>query len=107
MKAEVQFTKRMQKLTVTGTVSGVTLDGTPRRCYGAAVIRSFRDPDTQALYEGRRVRRFDRIAAQAERRLNLLDTATVVRDLAGLPSNRLEALKGDRKGQYSRAYAQL
>lgn len=51
--------------------------------------------------EGRRVRRFDRIAAQAERRLNLLDTATAVRDLAGLPSNRLEALKGDRKGQYS------
>jgi proteic killer suppression protein len=65
------------------------------------VIRSFRDPDTRALYEGRRVRRFDGIAAQAQRRLNLLDNATELRDLAGLPSNRLEALKGDRKGQYS------
>ncbi|MBI3795828.1 MAG: type II toxin-antitoxin system RelE/ParE family toxin [Deltaproteobacteria bacterium] len=65
------------------------------------MIRSFGDPDTQALYEGRRVRRFDGIAAQAQRRLNLLDNATELRDLAGLPSNRLEALKGERKGQYS------
>ncbi len=65
------------------------------------VIQSFRDGDTRALYEGRRVGRFDGFKAQAERRLNLLDNATSLRDLAGLPSNRLEALGGDRKGQYS------
>jgi proteic killer suppression protein len=35
------------------------------------------------------------------RRLQLLDDATSLNDLGGLPSNRLEALKGDRRGQYS------
>jgi proteic killer suppression protein len=38
---------------------------------------------------------------QAEKRLRLLDAATSLRDLATLNSNRLEALKGNRKGQYS------
>ena len=38
---------------------------------------------------------------QAERRLTLLDNAEELRDLAGLPSNRLEALRGDRAGQHS------
>lgn len=65
------------------------------------MIQSFRDADTEALYEGKRVPRFESFRAQAERRLNLLDNATTLRDLAGLPSNRLEALKGDRMGRYS------
>lgn len=65
------------------------------------MIKSFRDKDTEALYEGRRVRRFEAIAAQAERRLQVLDTAGSLQDLMGLPSNRFEALRGDRKGQYS------
>lgn len=65
------------------------------------MIRSFRDKDTEALYSGRRVRRFESFAAQAERRLQTLDSATGLEDLAGLPSNRLEGLGGDRMGQYS------
>ncbi len=65
------------------------------------MIRTFRDKDTQALYEGRRVRRFQGFAAQAERRLQILDSATRLQDLAALPSNRLEALSGNRDGQYS------
>jgi proteic killer suppression protein len=65
------------------------------------LIRTFRDKDTQALYEGRRVRRFQGFAAQAERRLQILDSATRLQDLAALPSNRLEALSGNRDGQYS------
>lgn len=65
------------------------------------MIRTFRDKDTEALYAGRRVRRFQGFAAQAERRLQILDSATRLQDLAALPSNRLEALGGDRKGQYS------
>jgi len=65
------------------------------------LIRSFYDKDTQALYEGRLVRRFVGIRAQAERRLQILDSATSLQDLGALRSNRLEALKGDRQGQYS------
>ena len=41
------------------------------------------------------------LVEQAERRLTLLDNAEELRDLAGLPSNRLEALRGDRTGQHS------
>jgi proteic killer suppression protein len=65
------------------------------------MIRSFRDKDTEALFQGRRVRRFEGFRAQAERRLQVLDSATCLEDLAGLPSNRLEALTGDRKGLFS------
>ena len=65
------------------------------------MIQTFRDRDTEALFNGRRVRRFQSVATQAERRLQMLDSATSLADLAGLPSNRLEALAGDRRGQHS------
>ncbi len=65
------------------------------------MIQSFRDRETEALFNGRRVRRFEGFAAQAERRLQILESATSLADLAGLPSNRLEALHGDREGQHS------
>lgn len=65
------------------------------------MIRSFRDKDTQALYEGRWVRRFEGFRRQAERRLDRLDNATTLSDLAQFTGNRLEALSGDRQGQYS------
>lgn len=65
------------------------------------MIRSFRDKDTEALYQGRYVRRFQGFRAQAERRLERLDSATHLSDLAQFAGNRLEALSGNRKGQYS------
>jgi proteic killer suppression protein len=65
------------------------------------VIRSFADKDTRALYQGKRVRRFDGVRAQAEKRLQILRRARTLDDLRGLPSNRLEALVGDRAGQFS------
>ena len=65
------------------------------------MIQSFKDKHTAAFFQGRRVRRFEGFAVQARRRLSLLDTATALADLAGLPSNQLERLHGDRQGQYS------
>ena len=65
------------------------------------MIRSFKDRKTQQFFEGHRVASFQGFADQATRRLTLLDNAEALRDLAGLPSNRLESLRGDRAGQYS------
>jgi proteic killer suppression protein len=65
------------------------------------VILSFIDPDAQALFEGQRVRRLMHVAAVAERKLQQLDSAATLDALRVPPGNRLEALKGDRKGQYS------
>lgn len=65
------------------------------------MIRSFADRDARALFEGRRVRRFEAIREQAERRLQVLASARTLDDLRALRSNRLEALSGDRAGQFS------
>jgi len=65
------------------------------------VIRSFRCRDTEKLFRRERVARFVNIESAARRRLDALHTATTLRDLSARPSNHLEALKGDRAGQYS------
>ena len=65
------------------------------------MIKSFRCRDTQALFEGKRGRKFESCSAQAEKRLQILDNAKTIHDLMALPSNRFEALTGDRGGQYS------
>jgi proteic killer suppression protein len=65
------------------------------------VIHTFGDPDTQRLFERRFVRRLDHLADVALRRLFALDAAKTLSDLRIPPSNRLEALTGDRKGQHS------
>lgn len=65
------------------------------------MIRSFRCRDTEALFEDELVRRFQSIERAARRKLESLNSATRLEDLALIPGNRLEALKGDRAGQYS------
>ena len=65
------------------------------------MILSYRDKRTMEFAEGRRVREFDGFRRQAEKRIDILDAATSLADLRALPSNALEMLKGDRKGQYS------
>ena len=65
------------------------------------MIAGYRDKRTRQFAEGRRVRAFSSFARQAEMRLDRLDAAVNLDDLAALPGNRLEALKGDREGQYS------
>jgi len=64
------------------------------------MIRSCRDKDARRLLERRFSRRLQSIEKSSRVRLEVLDAATSLRDL-DLPGFRLEALKGDRKGQYS------
>ncbi len=64
------------------------------------MIVSFRDKRTQEFAQGKRVKTFTGFEYKAEMKLDQLDSATSLLDL-DLPGNRLEALKGDRKGQYS------
>ena len=65
------------------------------------MIASYRDRKTQAFARGEFVRDFEGFAEQAVKRLAILDAATSLNDLRALRSNRLEALRGDREGQYS------
>lgn len=65
------------------------------------MIRSFRCLDTERLFRREPVRRFRAIERQALRKLDMLDAAPDLRTLSSPPGNRLEALRGDRKGQYS------
>jgi proteic killer suppression protein len=65
------------------------------------MIRSFRDADTEALFQDVPVRRFQAIERAARRKLLYLHRARVLQDLNAPPGNRLEALKGERRGQHS------
>jgi toxin HigB-1 len=65
------------------------------------MIVSFKCKDTALLYETGRSKRFGGIATVARRKLDLLRYATALKDLASPPANRLEALKGNRRGQHS------
>ncbi len=65
------------------------------------MIQSFRDRRTALFYEGVRVAEWEPFRRQVERRLQMLDDAVTLRDLAAIPGNRLEALSGNRKGQFS------
>ena len=65
------------------------------------MIRGFRDRETERFFVGEFVRAFQGFSDQATRRLTILDNAESLRDLAGLSSNNLESLSGDRAGQYS------
>lgn len=65
------------------------------------MIRSFRCTDTESLARGERVRRFESVAVVARRKLRQLEIATRLDDLRVPPGNQLEALRGNRHGQYS------
>jgi toxin HigB-1 len=65
------------------------------------MIRSFACRKTEAVWKGKRVPAFQAFRHRAEMKLAMLDAATALGDLGGLPGNRLEILHGGRKGQHS------
>ena len=66
------------------------------------MIKTFRDKDTERIFERQRVKRFSlTIQKLAQRKLDLIDGADLIEDLRTPPGNRLEKLSGNRKGQYS------
>ena len=65
------------------------------------MILTFRCRDTQALYAGDSPRRFRAFQTQAERKLQILDSANAIEDLRNPPGNRLEKLSGGRADQWS------
>jgi proteic killer suppression protein len=65
------------------------------------MIVSYRDKRTQEFAAGKRVKALSSIERSARLKLDRLEAALSLKDLAGLPGNRLETLKGDRKGHYS------
>ena len=64
------------------------------------MIRSFRDAEAAKLFDDEFSRKYRAIERVAQRKLAALDQAENLQDLAALPGNHLEALKGDRKGQH-------
>jgi proteic killer suppression protein len=65
------------------------------------MIKSFRDKDTENLFNRIRVKKFEVIADTAFRRLRYLNRAISLKDLSAIPGHHLEKLKDDREGQYS------
>lgn len=65
------------------------------------MIKSFSSVDTERLFRRERVRKFQGIERIALRKLKVLDATSELRDLSASGGNRLESLKGNRKGQYS------
>jgi len=66
------------------------------------MIRSFGTKDTSSIWHGFQVRQYPReLQILARRKLRMLNNAAQLTDLLIPPGNRLEALKGDRKGQHS------
>jgi proteic killer suppression protein len=65
------------------------------------MIRSFADKETETLFFMGKSRRYAAIVAVARRKLQVLDNTSHLDDLRQPAGNRLEALKGNRKGQYS------
>ena len=65
------------------------------------MILGYRDRRTRDFALGKRVKAFSGIERPARLKLDRLEAAVNLRDVAVLPGNRLEVLRGDRKGQYS------
>jgi len=81
--------------------SFVLIDIFPISVYSLGMIKSFRCKETARLFDDITVRRFGAIERVARRKLLMLHRSKELNDLRSPPGNRLEALKGNRSGQYS------
>ena len=66
-----------------------------------SMIKSYGEKKTESFANGEFLRTFQGFSRQAEKRLEIMDAAESIADLASLSSNRFEALAGDRQGQFS------
>ena len=82
-------------------VTLVTLDVTNNARLRSELIAGYGDKRTREFATGRRVKAFAGIERMARLKLDRLEAAAALGDLAALPGNRFESLAGDRKGQYS------
>ena len=78
-----------------------TLDVMDNFCHNRKMPQKYRDKRTTRFAAGERVKEFESFRKQAEKRLEILDAAVRKEDLIRLPSNRFEALHGDRQSQFS------
>ena len=86
----------------TGNEPDFPLDNNKHFVYYYSVIKSFRCRETQKIFHRQFSRKFPQdIQQRAFMKLNAIDAARQLEDLRLPPSNRLEALKGERKGQWS------
>ena len=65
------------------------------------MIVSYHDKRTRDFAAGKKIKAFSGIEQASRLKIDRLEAAVALQDLAALPGNRFEALKGDRKGQYS------
>ena len=65
------------------------------------MVLSYRDKRSREFAAGKRIKAFSGFERSARLKLDRLEVATSLRDLAALPGNRFETLAGDRQGQYS------
>jgi proteic killer suppression protein len=65
------------------------------------MILSCRDKRTRDFVAGKKIKAFSGFERAAQLKIDRMQAASTVKDLSALPGNRFEALKGDRKGQYS------
>lgn len=92
----------MAILAVSATSPRGPLDDSNVPRYYLLVIRTFRSPETEKVWQGERSRKLPSdVQDVARRKLRMLHNAQNLQDLRVPPNNRLEALRGDRKGQHS------
>lgn len=65
------------------------------------MIKSFKTPDTEQLFNDERVKQWQSIENVARRKLNMVHAAKKLDDLTVPPGNRLHKLNADREGQYA------